>query len=80
MGYIRFFGLLARWFAMSVVAWFMRQLFNATIGPWFQDILGTWQNWSRQLYLKTRHKAEQGVEVVVESAEAVIHDLQPQPS
>lgn len=47
----------AQWFAMSLAAWVIRQFFNATVSPWFKNMLAHMQARSERIHAAVKGSA-----------------------
>lgn len=48
----------AQWFAFSLAAWVIRQFFNATISPWFENALEHMRARSMRMHAAVKGRAK----------------------
>lgn len=60
--------MLAKWFMATLVSWLMKQIFIATVLPWFEDMLARWRGVSRGLYEGFRDGMGKGAKTIAKVA------------
>lgn len=68
MSGLRLLAAVTQWFIITVLAWLLKGLLNATIAPWLEDILTGWRNKSRSAYERFKGITVDTAKATVEAA------------